>query len=201
MPDCTRMKMPEKNVMRFLYQLLRRLYLFFFPKKKVLPQISYSEWLELLRVTAAEGFECEEYRRLCQSFPEQGEAYYRTDGARTLALEMESYANKRLPVILNDFQDRITSALWENDSLLIEAAFRNLKADLINCMFFERLAGFPQELSERLSSEITEVIAGWQTEYGRLLREQFESFPAGSLGEELLWLFMTHPPAEMLKKE
>ena len=68
-------------------------------------------------------------------------------------------------------------------------------------MFFERLAGFPQELSERLSSEITEVIAGWQTEYGRLLREQFESFPAGSLGEELLWLFMTHPPAEMLKKE
>ena len=51
------MKMPEKNVMRFLYQLLRRLYLFFFPKKQVLPQISYSEWLELLRVTAAEGFE------------------------------------------------------------------------------------------------------------------------------------------------
>jgi hypothetical protein len=46
-----------------------------------------------------------------------------------------------------------------------------------------------------------EVILKWQTEYGRLLREQFESFPAGSLGEELLWLFLTHPPVEMMERE
>lgn len=187
--------------MRFFYELFRRLYLLFFSKKQTLPQVSYSEWIKLLRITAAEGFECEQYQRLCRSFPEQGETYYRTEGAHTLALEMESYANKRLPVILNDFQDRVTSALWKNDGLLIEAAFRSLRDDLSNCMFFGRLEGFPQELSDCLTSEITEVVAGWQTEYGRILREQFESFPAGSLGEELLWFFMTHPPVEMLKKE
>jgi len=187
--------------MRFLVELFRRLFRFLFPKKQVLSRISCSEWIELLRITADEGFECEEYHRLCQEFPEQTETYDMTDGAGTLAREMESYANKRLSVILNDFQDRVTAALQDNDGLLMESAFRNMGADLSACMFFEHLEGFPKDLSGRLAPEMREVISEWQTEYGRLLREQFESFPAGSLGEELLWLFMTHPPVELMEYE
>lgn len=187
--------------MRFLFELFRRLFRFLFPKKQVLSRISCSEWIDLLSVTADEGFECAEYHRLCQEFPEQGETYYMTDGAGRLMREMELYANKRLPLILNDFQDRVTAALRENDGLLMESAFRSMRSDLSACMFFEHLEGFPKDLSERLAHEMREVILKWQTEYGRLLREQFESFPAGSLGEELLWFFLTHPPVEMMERE
>ena len=81
----------------------------------------------------------------------------------------------------------------------MERAFRTLRRELGEVLFFEELRGFPVDLAGELTDKITETVLKWQTEFGNKLRDNFELFPAGSLGEELLWFFTINPPVEMLK--
>ena len=90
-------------------------------------------------------------------------------------------------------------SLDQNDETRLERAFRVLKSDLGELLFFEKMEGFPESIAVELSHNIEEAVSVWQAEYGAMLRMNFETIPAGTLGEELLWMFGINPPADMLR--
>lgn len=186
----------------FLRGLLSRLLSFLaglFTEKEQKSPITFNEWLELLRRVSREGFESEAYERLKEGFPEYAQSYSETDGNFLIAREMSAFANERIALSVKAFQDDISQALMENDEGFMERAFRTLRRELGEVLFYEELKGFPKDLARQLTEKIVETVVKWQTEYGKALRDNFELFPAGSLEEELLWLFTINPPAGMLR--
>lgn len=152
-----------------------------------------------MRKVSTEGFEGEAYERLRNGFPEYGQNYSEADGNCLIAKEMSEFATVRIALSVQAFQNDISQALRENDEGYMERAFRTLRRELGEVLFFEELRGFPVDLAGELTDKITETVLKWQTEFGNKLRDNFELFPAGSLGEELLWFFTINPPVEMLK--
>lgn len=185
-----------------LFRLLSRLLSFIrglFKKKEQKNTITFNAWIELLRKVSTEGFEGEAYERLRNGFPEYGQNYSEADGNCLIAKEMSEFATVRIALSVQAFQNDISQALRENDEGYMERAFRTLRRELGEVLFFEELRGFPVDLAGELTDKITETVLKWQTEFGNKLRDNFELFPAGSLGEELLWFFTINPPVEMLK--
>lgn len=185
-----------------LFRLLSRLLSFIrglFKKKEQKNTITFNAWIELLRKVSTEGFEGEAYERLRNGFPEYGQNYSEADGNCLIAREMSEFATVRIALSVQAFQNDISQALRENDEGYMERAFRTLRRELGEVLFFEELRGFPVDLAGELTDKITETVLKWQTEFGNKLRDNFELFPAGSLGEELLWFFTINPPVEMLK--
>ena len=161
--------------------------------------VTFSEWLGFLKTVREKGPGCEEFCRLTESFPSGGKTLSSADGNHLLALEMESFINVRISASLETFQKNIRQGLNENDETLVEAAFHRLKTDLKACLFFETMEDFPADLSSALSGQVTQLISGWQREYGNVLKERFGTFPAGSLGEEVLWYYFSHQPLNMIR--
>lgn len=187
----------------FLVRLLSRLFSFLlslFRKKDQKHPITFHEWLTLLKRVSTEGFKNEAYERLKEGFPDYGKSYSQSDGNYLIAREMSEYATVRISLSVRAFQDDIARALLENDEGYLERAFRALRSDLGEVLFFRELRGFPVDLAQELTEKISETVLKWQTEYGKQLKDSFELFPAGSLGEELLWLFTVNPPVGMLKQ-
>lgn len=185
--------------LKWLFGLLSRILRLFTKKKEEKREISFDEWIDLLRETSLEGFEGEAYRRLKEGFPSGARKISEADGNRLLAKEMSGYASIRLSGILDRFQYDVRECLTQNDETRLERAFRVLKRDLGELLFFGKLEGFPADLAAKLSENIEEAVSEWQAQYGAMLRMNFETTPAGTLGEELLWLFETNPPADMLR--
>ena len=170
-----------------------------FGKKRNTDRVTFSEWLGFLKTVRDKGPECEEFCRLKEGFPSGGKSLSDADGNRLLALEMEDFVNVRISAALETFQGNILHGLNENDESMIETAFQSLEKDLRACLFFVSLEGFPADLSSALSGQVIKLISGWQREYGKVLRGKFETFPAGSLGEEVLWYYFSHQPLEMIR--
>jgi len=189
--------------MRFLKWLIglfsRILRLFTKKKEEEKREITFDEWIVLLRETSLEGFESKAYFRLKEGFPDGARHISEADGNRLLAKEMSEYASVRLSGILERFQNDVMESLTQNDETRLERAFRILRRDLGELLFFGELEGFPEDLAAQLSNNIEETVSEWQTRYGAMLRMNFETIPAGTLGEELLWLFEISPPAGMLR--
>ena len=162
-------------------------------------EVTFDEWIDLLRQTSLEGFDSEAYARLKLKFPIGAINFSKADGNRSLVKEMNHYASTRLSEILEQFQSEIEESLLENDESRLERAFRILKSSLKELMFFETLRDFPRDVTIELSNSIEEAVFKWETEYRAVLRENFETAPAGSLGEELLWMYTTNLPSDMLK--
>lgn len=178
--------------------LLRRLFVLFKNKNKD-RKITFDEWIDLLRKTSLEGFDSETYASLKEDFPDGAQNFSKADGNRILLREMSHYASVRLSKILECFQKEIEDSLIDNDESRMERAFRILELNLSEILFFEKIVSFPNDVAIEISNKIEAAVFNWETEYRAVLRENFETAPAGSLGEELLWLFTINSPADMLK--
>ena len=185
--------------LRWLVGLFARILRFFVKKEEKKRAITFDEWIDLLREMSLKGFECEAYIIVKAEFPAGARKFSEADGNRLLAKEMSKYANVRLSGILTRFQDDVRESLDQNDETRLERAFRVLKSDLGELLFFEKMEGFPESIAAELSHNIEEAVSVWQAEYGAMLRMNFETIPAGTLGEELLWMFGINPPADMLR--
>ena len=185
--------------LRWLVGLFARILRFFVKKEEKKREITFDEWIDLLREMSLKGFECEAYIIVKAEFPAGARKFSEADGNRLLAKEMSKYANVRLSGILTRFQDDVRKSLDQNDETRLERAFRVLKSDLGELLFFEKMEGFPESIAVELSHNIEEAVLVWQAEYGAMLRMNFETIPAGTLGEELLWMFGINPPADMLR--
>ena len=128
--------------------------------------ISYALWTELITKIRENGAGCREFDQIKHAYPQTaGEAYipmiYNDLG------KLEEYL---LTNSFRRFEKMIGRCLEEADIEIAEAAIRNLKRNLSDCLFFNWIPEYPEDVKRKMTEEVKKNVESFRQEYLKYIK-------------------------------
>ncbi len=133
-------------------------------------QIPYAEWINYIRVSSERGRKCSEFEQLCITAPmvsgNEYEAYIHNEIAK---LEVELIRS-----LIDDFQKSVNRCFEEHDLFVFEMGLREFKKAVRDCLFFDDISAFSEEVRNDLRREIRMNLAVFLDEFSKYMRRVSE---------------------------
>ncbi|EHI61148.1 hypothetical protein [Hungatella hathewayi] len=160
---------------------------------KQVENITYEEWVALVRRAGLDGLTGEVFEALQVYYPlSSGSAYEKMIYNEMAKLEMQL-----LKKSIHRFQNAINLCMEENDLEIAKAAINSFRKNIAQCMFFVEVEAFPKELREKLSSDIYANILQFQKEVDCFSKKAM-SENSGNFVQDLCYLLKKHNLAKIV---
>ncbi len=133
-------------------------------------QIPYAEWINYIRVSREKGRKCFEFEQLCDTAPMVSGNEYDTYIHNEIAkLEVELIRS-----MVDDFQKSVNRCFEEQDLFVFEIGLREFKKAVRDCLFFDDVSVFSEEVRNNLKREIRMNLAMFIDEFSKYMRRLSE---------------------------
>ena len=133
-------------------------------------QISYADWLNLVKASRLKGRKCPEFAALCVSSPILGSEEYDA----YIHNEMASLEVELIRTLTYDFQKSVNHSFEEQDLYIFETGLRDLKKAVTDCLFFDKIPAFSIGVKNNLKKEIWMNLSAFLGEFSKYMRKMSE---------------------------
>ncbi len=147
-------------------------------------EMSYTDWLKYVKLSRENGRHCNEFKILqCASPMLSG-----TDYDNYVRNELAKLESKLIKTAVDDFQRSVNKSFEERDVYIFEKGIKELKSSIIDCIFFDNIAGYSAEIKNDLKENIQLNFILFIDEFSKYIKKLMED-ESDSYVNEIIYIY------------
>jgi len=134
-------------------------------------EITWSQWLDLLRAVEKKGIRCEEWNDFSTKCPSGMTA----ESDYLLEKELANLETTLLKKSVKKMQTAFNECMEDMDLFILEKGLLDFKKEIAACFFFQRLEGFPERVSSSIGDQVAQALRQFVDDFMAYVKKMDEN--------------------------